>query len=101
MPQQPLDGACAKMTFRPPRQALSKVGRDFLLRRRETKQTLENVCYVVQRVMPDLMGLKSILMVNDEAHHLYRRKVGAGSAEGLKGKQKKEAENNKKVAPLY
>jgi len=29
---------------------------------------------MLQRVMPDLMGMKSILVLNDEAHHCYREK---------------------------
>jgi type III restriction enzyme len=30
---------------------------------------------MMQRVMPDLMGLKNIMVLNGEAHHCYRRKV--------------------------
>ena len=29
---------------------------------------------MLQRVMPELMGLKNILVLNDEAHHCYREK---------------------------
>jgi hypothetical protein len=29
---------------------------------------------MIQRVMPGLMGLKNILVLNDEAHHCYRTK---------------------------
>jgi hypothetical protein len=28
---------------------------------------------ILQRVMPALMGMKNILVINDEAHHCYRR----------------------------
>ena len=31
---------------------------------------------MLQRVMPDLMGMKNILVLNDEAHHCYREKAG-------------------------
>jgi type III restriction enzyme len=31
---------------------------------------------MLQRVMPDLMGMKNILVINDEAHHCYREKPG-------------------------
>lgn len=31
---------------------------------------------MLQRVMPSLMGLKDILVLNDEAHHCYREKSG-------------------------
>ena len=27
---------------------------------------------MIQRVMPDLMGLKGVVVLNDEAHHCYR-----------------------------
>ena len=30
----------------------------------------------MQRVMPGLMGMKNILVLNDEGHHCYRRKPG-------------------------
>ena len=29
---------------------------------------------MIQRVMPDLMGLKNVVVINDEAHHCYREK---------------------------
>ncbi|HRI15566.1 MAG TPA: DEAD/DEAH box helicase family protein [Verrucomicrobiota bacterium] len=37
-------------------------------------KTLETEGQMLQRVMPDLMGLKNILVINDEAHHCYREK---------------------------
>ncbi len=37
---------------------------------------------MLQRVMPDLMGLKSILVINDEAHHCYRHKITPDGANG-------------------
>ena len=36
--------------------------------------TLETEGQMLQRVMPDLMGMKNILVLNDEAHHCYREK---------------------------
>ena len=47
--------------------------------------TLETEGQMLQRVMPDLMGLKNIVVLNDEAHHCYREKPKArrrGRAEG-------------------
>jgi len=35
---------------------------------------------MLQRVMPDLMGLQSVLVINDEAHHCYRHKVSGNGA---------------------
>jgi type III restriction enzyme len=37
-------------------------------------ETEETEGQMIQRVMPDLMGLKNILVINDEAHHCYREK---------------------------
>ena len=40
----------------------------------EKLNTLETEGQMIQRVMPDLMGMKNILVINDEAHHCYREK---------------------------
>jgi len=36
--------------------------------------TLESEGHMLARVMPELLGLKSIMVFNDEAHHCYREK---------------------------
>ena len=51
--------------------------------------------------MPDLMGIKNILVLNDEAHHCYREKPDADEEEDLKGDEKKEAEKNNEAARLW
>jgi type III restriction enzyme len=56
---------------------------------------------MIQRVMPDLMGMKNILVINDEAHHCYREKPGATDIEELKGDDKEEAKNNNEAARLW
>lgn len=54
---------------------LSKGGRQLLQGRTgEEPKTLETEGQMLQRVMPDLMGMKNILAINDEAHHCYREK---------------------------
>ena len=54
---------------------LSKGGRQLLQGRTgEEPKTLETEGQMLQRVMPDLMGMKNILVINDEAHHCYREK---------------------------
>lgn len=64
--------------------------------------TLETEGQMLQRVMPDLMGLKNILVINDEAHHCYREKSEAGTVDDeLKGDDKKEAEQNREAARLW
>src|SRR5664280_2704617 len=64
---------------------LSKGGRSLLQGRGEALNTLETEGQMLQRVMPDLMGMKNILVLNDEAHHCYREKPNAEEVEGLKG----------------
>ena len=54
---------------------ISKGGRALLKGRDgEDLNTLETEGQMLQRVMPGLMGLKSVLVINDEAHHCYREK---------------------------
>lgn len=51
--------------------------------------------------MPDLMGMKNILVINDEAHHCYREKQKDADDEDLKGDERKEAEKNSEAARLW
>ncbi len=80
---------------------LSKGGRSLLQGRGEELNTLETEGQMLQRVMPDLMGIKNILVLNDEAHHCYREKPNAEDNEDLKGDDKKEAEKNNEAARLW
>jgi type III restriction enzyme len=79
---------------------LSKGGRSLLQGRGEELNTLETEGQMLQRVMPDLMGIKNILVLNDEAHHCYREKAVTDEEE-LKGDDKKEAEKNKEAARVW
>jgi len=81
---------------------LSKGGRQLLTGRTgDAPETLETEGQMLQRVMPDLMGFKNILVINDEAHHCYREKPPAPDDEALKGDEKKEAEKNSEAARLW
>ena len=81
---------------------LSKGGRQLLKGRTgDDLQTLETEGQMIQRVMPDLMGLKNILVLNDEAHHCYREKPDADEDDALKGDERKEAEKNNEAARLW
>jgi len=80
---------------------LSAGGRSLLQGRGEELDTLETEGQMIQRVMPDLMGLKNILVLNDEAHHCYREKPQAEDDEQLKGDERKEAEKNNEAARLW
>ena len=63
--------------------------------------TEETEGQMIQRVMPDLMGLKNIFVLNDEAHHCYREKPDAAGEVILKGEEREEAEQNRKAARLW
>ena len=79
---------------------LSKGGRALLQGRGEALDTRETEGQMLQRVMPELMGLKNILVLNDEAHHCYREKPNA-DPEDLKGEERKEAEKNTEAARVW
>lgn len=83
------------------RMELSKGGRALLQGRNDALNTLETEGQMLQRVMPELMGLKNILVLNDEAHHCYREKPRAEDEETLTGDEKKEAEQNNEAARLW
>ncbi len=81
---------------------ISKGGRQLLKGRTgEEIITTETEGQMIQRVMPDLMGMKNILVINDEAHHCYREKPQDKDNEELKGDDKKEAEKNNEAARLW
>ena len=79
---------------------LSKGGRALLQGRGPELETLETDGQMIQRVMPELMGLKNIIAINDEAHHCYREKPD-GIEEDLDIDEKKEAEKNLEAARLW
>src|SRR6266851_3730659 len=84
------------------RMEISKGGRQLLQGRTgEEPLTLETEGQMLQRVMPDLMGMKNILVINDEAHHCYREKPKDADDEDLKSDEKKEAEKNNEAARLW
>ncbi len=81
---------------------LSKGGRQLLQGRTgEEPKTLETEGQMLQRVMPDLMGIKNLLVINDEAHHCYREKPTDADDVDLKGDERKEAEKNNEAARLW
>ena len=74
-------------------------------RNEEVLQIKETDGQILQRVMPQLMGMKKIIVLNDEAHHCYREKV-QDIAEGervsdFKGEEKEEAKANNKAARVW
>jgi type III restriction enzyme len=80
---------------------LSKGTRSLLQGHGPELETLETEGQMLQRVMPELMGIKNVLAINDEAHHCYREKPSTEEEEDLKGDERKEAEKNKEAARLW
>jgi type III restriction enzyme len=83
---------------------LSKGGRQLLQGRTgDAPNTLETEGQMLQRVMPELMGMPQVTVINDEAHHCYREKpkTAAETDDDLSGDDKKEAEQNNEAARLW
>jgi type III restriction enzyme len=56
---------------------------------------------MIQRAIPDLMGLKNIVVLNDEVHHCYRSRPTDDNAEDLKGEDKDDARPNNEAARVW
>lgn len=80
---------------------VSKGGRKLLQGRGPSLQTMETEGQMLQRVMPDLMGMKNIWVLNDEGHHCYRHKPGEDDEGKLKGDDRKEAKKNDEAARVW
>ena len=70
-------------------------GRDGELATRETEGQM------LARVMPELMTMKGILVLNDEAHHCYREKAGEDDEGRLVGDDRREANRNREAARVW
>jgi type III restriction enzyme len=56
---------------------------------------------MVRRVCRELGNKKNIIVINDEAHHCYRRKPEAIEEEELKGDERREAEQREEEARIW
>jgi len=58
---------------------------------------------MVRRVCRELGSKRNVVVINDEAHHCYRRRVGEAGVreEGLKGDDRKEAERREEEARVW
>ena len=81
--------------------SLSKGGRSLLQGRGSEISSLENEGQMLQRVVPELLGLRNVLALNDEGHHCYREKPGEDDEGKLVGDDRKEAEKNREAARLW
>ena len=84
-----------------PRETLeiSKTGRSLLQGRDAPPETIENDGQMLRRVANDLLGIKGIVVLNDEAHHCYREKPE--SDEELAAEERDEAKKNAEAARLW
>ena len=82
---------------------ISRGGRSLLQGRTGPEvRTLETEGQMLQRVMPELMNMRRVLAINDEAHHCYRRRPEEADEEGkLTGDDRAEAKKNEEAARLW
>ena len=84
---------------------ISKTGRSLLQGRGEAPKTLETDGQMLQRACGELMALKNVVVLNDEAHHCYREvqrpDETVDEQDSLKGEDKDEAKKNNEAARLW
>ena len=80
---------------------LASGSRKLLRGRGPALDTTESTGQMLRRVMPELMGMKRIMAINDEAHHCYRERADKSAEGELKGDDKKEAKANTEAARLW
>jgi type III restriction enzyme len=80
---------------------ISKGTRALLEGRDEPIETLETEGQMIQRVMPDLMGIKNVMVLNDEAHHCYREKPSSEEEDELDADEKEDAKENAEAARMW
>lgn len=56
---------------------------------------------MVRRVCREFGNKKNVVVINDEAHHCYRRRAGGEEGEPLKGQERKEAEKREEEARIW
>jgi len=82
--------------------ALPKVARSFLQGNApEPIKTTETDAEMLDRACGKLLNYDRVNVINDEAHHCYRHKVGDDAEGALTGDDKKEAAENEEAARLW
>jgi type III restriction enzyme len=83
------------------KEQVSKLNRQILGGRKGEKRFTETAGEMIARVGgTDLLGRKNVVVLNDEAHHCYRHKVG-GDEEDLTGEDREEAKKNEEAARVW
>ena len=81
---------------------LSSTSRSLLQGQGQGLDTLETEGQMLRRVMPELMGIRNVLVLNDEAHHCYREKPGEQDEGTFRDDEgKREAKKNTEAARLW
>ena len=80
---------------------VTKVGKALFQGRGDAPKTTETEGQMLQRACGDLMAIKNVVVINDEAHHCYEERP-LGSVEDLADADSKaEAKENKEAARLW
>jgi type III restriction enzyme len=80
--------------------AAGKLTKQILNKGSETSAFTETPDQMVRRVCRELGTKKNIVVINDEAHHCYRRRVGE-EEEKLTGEERQEAEKRAEEARIW
>ena len=80
---------------------ISRGGRGLLQGQGPALNTMETEGQMIQRVMPELMGIRNINVLNDEGHHCYREKVEKDDEGRLTGDDLQEANKNNEAARVW
>ncbi|MBC6402353.1 MAG: DEAD/DEAH box helicase family protein [Hyphomonadaceae bacterium] len=78
----------------------NKTTRSLLQGRDKPVLSRESEGQMVRRVAGELMGIKNIIVINDEAHHCYRERPDSEQPK-LTGDARREAEQNSRAARLW
>ncbi len=80
---------------------VSKVGKALLQGRGEAPTTIETEGQMLQRACGELMSMKNVVVINDEAHHCYEERPQGSVEELANADAKAEAKENKEAARLW
>ena len=78
----------------------SKLGKQIAVGRRDTGAFTEAPAEMVRRVCRELGNKRNVIVINDEAHHCYRRKPDSED-EVLSGEDKREAQKRNEEARVW
>ena len=80
---------------------VSKVGKSLLQGRGEAPVTIETEGKMLQRACGELLSMKNVVVINDEAHHCYEERPQGTVEQLADADAKAEAKENKEAARLW